>query len=1156
MLDTILPSYVPAEVEDGVPVFKPSFEEFKDFYKYVDSIKSYGMQSGIIKIIPPNEWLKGQINSSNPPDPSLLANIKIKSPIQQEISGNHGIFLAQNYEKKKTYNMIQWKSLSKNYKLPDYPHHSHSYLSSISSASTFSSSSNVKKEDEEKKHKEKEKENREQVDTSTTPHAIANFKLDDFKKFIQNDNYNEDNLDQFNDKERLKFLENYYWKTLNFTPTLYGADTLGSLFPENLNIWNVSKLPNLLDYLDKDIPGVNDSFLYAGLWKASFPWHLEDQDLYSINYIHFGAPKQWYSIPQEDNTKFYKFMKEQFPDESKSCSEFLRHKVFMASPKILTNNGIKVNKIVHYQHEFMITFPYGYHSGFNYGYNLAESVNFALEDWLEIGSHSKKCLCVNDSVEIDVDKLASNWYSYKKSATPITINSTATNTNTDTHSSNTNQVYQSNDTRTRSFTELLNHSSQELQNIQKQDINSIDMNINDPMNVITINNNNSVRNNNNIMQDSQHSSLRSTSPNLGQYYNPLRPGSSRISSPFLSKMMDLSNIVEPTLEDPALKFRKKVLRQQQQQQLLQKQQQTDTAPSSSSSSAFPPQSQPQYNQTLSSNNTINTQSTNLPPISLPPLNTPNTNNLFDENEDNMIALSLANMANSRTSSPRLTLQTMDPANVSINNGNSISNNNNNNNTNDNNGSHNTNTLIASILSPIPSYSDTKNGNTNIGHSNILNTDNKNISPSSSLYSYHNSIFPPPTFNNNTNTINSNNNTFSNLNGYNNYNTTHTFLSNNNNNNINNSNPIPLSFQSHMGNSFQQRQQQQQMNGPPPMSPRANIAFMKRMKSPNIVTLNISRETSKSPLLPNPTLQANANTDNDFKSPLNIDDDNSTNNNILSYLGKGQTSSLSEIEHKNNKHNKRAIPKGKAKPKNGYNNGRSTSDLTSLNQPATKRQKSNNNTSRMTTLTSSQRKKGERESTISPSPSSQTEEQTGQSQQPPKFTEDEIIMSENGKIYVCLECKRQFTSGHHLTRHKKSVHSGEKPHSCPKCGKKFKRRDHVLQHLNKKIPCVPDAYSNSTESQMRIQIQLQQQNSNPADNNNTNGDVLGTDRAVASVSEAATAINSSTDNNSNKSNNNNNDDDDDDKNKAPSKTDVNNEGKDISSSNIEPDIKRE
>jgi len=44
--------------------------------------------------------------------------------------------------------------------------------------------------------------------------------------------------------------------------------------------------------------------------------------------------------------------------------------------------------------EFMITFPFSYHSGYNHGYNCAESTNFATERWIEYG---KRCLQVTDT---------------------------------------------------------------------------------------------------------------------------------------------------------------------------------------------------------------------------------------------------------------------------------------------------------------------------------------------------------------------------------------------------------------------------------------------------------------------------------------------------------------------------------------------------------------------------------------------------------------------------------------------------------------------------------------------------------------------------------------------------------------------------------------
>ena len=82
------------------------------------------------------------------------------------------------------------------------------------------------------------------------------------------------------------------------------------------------------------------------MWRATFAWHTEDMDLYSINYIHYGEPKTWYVVPPEQGKRFEVIVKGYYgPTERKSCGNFLRHKMTVTSPKFLKGRGINLSKV-------------------------------------------------------------------------------------------------------------------------------------------------------------------------------------------------------------------------------------------------------------------------------------------------------------------------------------------------------------------------------------------------------------------------------------------------------------------------------------------------------------------------------------------------------------------------------------------------------------------------------------------------------------------------------------------------------------------------------------------------------------------------------------------------------------------------------------------
>ncbi|XP_018113629.1 lysine-specific demethylase 4C isoform X2 [Xenopus laevis] len=305
-----------------IMTFRPTFEEFKDFNKYLIYMESKGAhRAGLAKVIPPKEWKPKRHYDD-------IDGLVIPAPIQQMVTGQSGLFTQYNIQKK--------------------------------------------------------------------PMTVK-----EFRHMANSGRYCTPTYIDYEDLERK------YWKNVTFVPPIYGADVNGSLYEKGIDEWNISRLKTILDVVDEEcgisIEGVNTPYLYFGMWKTTFAWHTEDMDLYSINYLHFGEPKSWYTVPPEHGKRLERLAQGFFPSSFQGCDAFLRHKMTLISPSILKKYGIPFSKITQEPGEFMITFPYGYHAGFNHGFNCAESTNFATVRWIDYGKIAKLCSCSNDMVKISMD---------------------------------------------------------------------------------------------------------------------------------------------------------------------------------------------------------------------------------------------------------------------------------------------------------------------------------------------------------------------------------------------------------------------------------------------------------------------------------------------------------------------------------------------------------------------------------------------------------------------------------------------------------------------------------------------------------------------------------------------------------------------------------
>ncbi|GMJ00735.1 hypothetical protein HRI_003742700 [Hibiscus trionum] len=332
----------PGDVLEEPPVFRPSEEEFTDTLKYIESIHLKAEAYGLCRIIPPPSW--------QPPclikEKSVWENSKFVTQIQHfdrfpdhsEMEEEPGPEFTLKRFKKHADDFTQYYFTSKH---KDVGHH---------------------------------------INCKQGEPSVDSIEAE-YRKIVENPT------------GRLE--------------VLYGdldTATFGSGFPiaskprESCNPdyiqsgWNLNNVPtlpgSLLSFESDKTSGVLVPRLRVGMCFSSLFWKVEEHHLNTICYMHVGSPRIWYCVPGRYSFKFETLMKKYFPDLLGNQFKLGERVITRLSPFVLKSEGVPIYRCIQYPREFVLLFPGAYHSTFDCGFNVAETVNFAPLDWLPHGQNA------------------------------------------------------------------------------------------------------------------------------------------------------------------------------------------------------------------------------------------------------------------------------------------------------------------------------------------------------------------------------------------------------------------------------------------------------------------------------------------------------------------------------------------------------------------------------------------------------------------------------------------------------------------------------------------------------------------------------------------------------------------------------------------------
>ncbi|KAG7348558.1 JmjC domain hydroxylase [Nitzschia inconspicua] len=369
------------------PVFFPTVEDMEGSpLDYIDKIRPIAQRYGICKIVPPEGWKQRDFFAAKMEVPRKFSTkLQLLHRIQEGISFGDG-------DEYNPGSYLRYASnFTKHYKRREYPEHD--LLTASQTNATAVEGQSQKNES-----------------------LKSSVPMQDDRRLFIPENLEQDYWDVVENRSREVIVE--YGNDVDTTEfgsgfplSERGRSLQGTLDPNKESLpepkfgtedfyketwWNLNNIPNtpdsVLRHVKVGINGINVPWMYYGSLFTTFCWHNEDNYLYSINYHHHGAPKQWYGVPgtQKDADGLEKVFKSYLSMKMRDVPDLLHHITTQFSPRLLQNANVPIYKLLQHEGEFVVTFPRSFHGGFSMGPNIGEAVNFATHDWIAHGSDANE----------------------------------------------------------------------------------------------------------------------------------------------------------------------------------------------------------------------------------------------------------------------------------------------------------------------------------------------------------------------------------------------------------------------------------------------------------------------------------------------------------------------------------------------------------------------------------------------------------------------------------------------------------------------------------------------------------------------------------------------------------------------------------------------